>query len=157
MPRLTCHHGYFQPLGGSALHSGQDHSFTEGDGCNTAPCRGGFCYLLLGPFCPQLISLLLVGEGLCEWKPISLLFIPGHFLGGEERGSSFSQLLRKAISPAFLKAVKLRLSKLRGSLRGARALARKTIRAEFLFFSAPLQSLFLLILIFIYAFSCTGS
>lgn len=110
MPRLTCHHGYFQPLGGSALCSDQDHGFRKGDGCNIAPCRGGFCYLLLGPFCPRLISLLLVGEGLREWKPISLLFIPGHSLGGEERGSSFSQSLQKAISPAFLKAVKLRLS-----------------------------------------------
>ena len=46
------------------------------------------------------MSLLLVGEGLHEREPISLLFIPGHSLGGEERGSSFSQLLQKAIKKA---------------------------------------------------------
>lgn len=104
MPRLTCHLGYFQPLGGSALCSGRDHGFREGDGCNTAPCWGGFCCLLLGPFRPQSMSLLLIREGLREQELFSVLFIPGQSLGGEERGSSFSQLLQKAISPCILES-----------------------------------------------------
>ena len=35
-------------------------------------------------------------------------------------------------------------------------LGRKTVRAEFWFFSAALQSLFLLILTFVHTFGCTG-